>query len=133
MTDDALDLTLSPRGGGKIGHQLAHMYNVRFWKLEKLDKSLVSNLKTIKSGDVKTCDILTNYHQISSDLIQQSIEASFNNNAKIKGFKRGLIPFLGYLISHEAHHRGNIFLTLKLSKFKLPAELKYGVWEWNKI
>jgi len=58
---------------------------------------------------------------------------SFYDNAKIKSFKSGVIPFLGYLIHHEAHNRGNILLTLKLSKFKLPTELKYGLWEWNKM
>jgi len=133
LTDDALNLTRSPRGGGKIGHQLAHMYNVRYWQLEKIDKTMVSSLKTIKSEDVKTCKMLTRYHQISTDLIKQVLETSCNNNAKVKNFKSGLIPLLGYLISHEAHHRGNIFLTLKLSNFKLPIELKYGVWEWNKM
>jgi len=133
LSDDLLDLTLSPRGGGKIGHQLAHMYNVRFWRLEKIDKTVVSSLKTIKSGDIKTCEMLLNLHQVSTHLIQEVLENSFDNNkAKIKSFKRGLIPFLGYLIHHEAHHRGTILQILKYKK-KIPAELKYGLWEWNKL
>jgi hypothetical protein len=37
LTQEALDYTTSKRGGGTIGHQLAHIYNVRFWKLEKYD------------------------------------------------------------------------------------------------
>jgi uncharacterized damage-inducible protein DinB len=108
------------------------MYNVRFWRLEKIDKNLVASLKTIKSSDSKTCKMLVKHHQISSDLIQKSLEASFDTDAKIKGFKRGLIPFLGYLIHHEAHHRGSILQTLKY-KNCIPSELKYGLWEWNKI
>jgi len=42
-------------------------------------------------------------------------------------------PLIGYTISHEAHHRGNILLTIKQRGFKLACELKWGIWEWNKI
>lgn len=40
---------------------------------------------------------------------------------------------LGYFTAHEAQHRGDILLVLKQKGFKLPKELKDGIWEWNKI
>src|SRR5690606_3474750 len=46
LTEEALCFTTTRRGGGSVGHQLAHIYNVRFWKLEKCDKSLVKELTT---------------------------------------------------------------------------------------
>ncbi|HUZ58378.1 MAG TPA: hypothetical protein VMU83_06315, partial [Hanamia sp.] len=46
LTEEALNFTTSKRGGGTIGHQLTHIYNVRFWKLEKYDKSLIADLLT---------------------------------------------------------------------------------------
>ncbi len=61
------------------------------------------------------------------------LTAGIENGGNVKGFKRGVVPLLGSFIHHEAHHRGNILLTLKLCKFKLPNELKYGIWEWNKL
>jgi uncharacterized damage-inducible protein DinB len=41
LTEEALTLSTSKRGGGNVGHQFAHMYNVRFWKLEKINQELV--------------------------------------------------------------------------------------------
>lgn len=133
LTPEVLYLTTSKRGGGTIGHQLAHMYNVRFWKLEKYNKSLVSDLTAIKAEDVKSLEMLKGCHTVSADRVGKILEDGIKNGGDVKGFKRGVVPLLGYFISHEAHHRGNILLTLKLCGFKIPDELKYGIWEWNKI
>jgi len=135
LTEESLNFSTNPRGGGKIGHQLAHLYNVRFWKLEAMNKKKItaSGLVSIKAKDEKTIAFLEDVHEISTEFIQQELIESIENEGKVKGFKRGLVPLLGYFIHHEAHHRGNILLTLKRSGFKLPDELKYGIWEWNKI
>lgn len=133
ISEEALTLTTSKRGGGSVGHQLAHMYNVRFWKLEKYDKFLVKELTTIKAEDIKTIKMLKDCHTVTADLVGQLLEKSITDGGKVKGFKRGAVPFLGYFIHHEAHHRGNILLTLKLCGFKLPAKLQYGIWEWNSL
>lgn len=133
ITEECLDFTLSPRGGGKIGHQFAHLYNVRFWKLEKMNKAAITELETVKPKDEKTIPMLKNLLNTTHDLIAIEIEKSIENDFKVKGFKRGLVPMLGYFTAHEAQHRGNILLVLKQKGFKLPKELKYGIWEWNKI
>lgn len=133
LTEEALMRSASKRGGGNVGHQLAHIYNVRFWKLEKYDKQSVSGLTTIKAEDTKTIRMLRDCHNTTADLIGQVLTKAIADGGNVKGFKRGVVPFLGYFIHHEAHHRGNILLTLKLGGFRLPTELKYGIWEWNKL
>ncbi len=133
LTAEALSFTTSKRGGGTIGHQLAHIYNVRFWKLEKYDKSLIADLATITAEDTKTISMLKDCHTLSAERIGKVLEDGIKKNGEIKGFKRGVVPLLGYFISHEGRHRGNILLTLKNCGFKIPDELKYGIWEWNKI
>lgn len=133
LAEEALDYTTSKRGGGTVGHQLAHMYNVRFWKLEKYDKQLASDLSSIKAEDKKTIQMLKECHSISAERIGEMLEDGLKKGGTIKGFKRGVVPLLGYFISHEAHHRGNILLTLKNCGFKISDKLKYGIWEWNKI
>jgi len=133
ITDDVLDYTFAPRGGGKIGHQFAHMYNVRYWKIENAKRPLVKDFQTIKSADPKSIEFLKERLTTTSHMIEEIIADSLENEGQVKGFNRGLVPFIGYFISHEAHHRGNILLTLKNKGFKFPDELKYGIWEWNKI
>lgn len=90
-------------------------------------------LVTLKAEDPKSVSQLIELHTKTAKLIGQVLESGIQNGGTIKGFKRGVVPFLGYLIHHEAHHRGNILLTLKRCGFKLPTELQYGIWEWNKI
>ena len=133
LTEEALTLSTSKRGGGSVGHQLAHMYNVRFWKLEKINQELVKDLTTVKAEDSKTISMLKDCHTVSARLIAEVLKKGIEDGGNIKGNKRGLVPLLGYFIHHEAHHRGNILLTLKLCGYKLTDELKYGIWEWNKL
>lgn len=133
LTEESLSLTTSKRGGGSVGHQLAHMYNVRYWKLERFDKDLVSGLTTIKATDPKSIAMLKECHDYTADLVGKLLQRGIENEGGVKGFKRGVVPMLGYFIHHEAHHRGNILLTLKLCGFKLSNKLKYGLWEWNKL
>lgn len=39
--------------------------------------------------------------------------------------------FLGYLISHESHHRGQILLTQKQNGELPSKKTLFGLWEWG--
>ncbi len=60
-------------------------------------------------------------------LLSQSLAAG----GKVKGFKPHAAAFLGYLIAHESHHRGQIVLTLKQAGKPVDKKIAYGVWEWG--
>lgn len=40
---------------------------------------------------------------------------------------------LCYMLAHEAHHRGQVFMLAHQLGFPLPHEVMYGVWNWEKL
>jgi len=40
--------------------------------------------------------------------------------------------FVAYLISHDAHHRGQICMLARQVGHRLPNAVIFGMWEWNK-
>lgn len=40
---------------------------------------------------------------------------------------------LCYMLSHEAHHRGQVCMLAHQLGFPLPKDLAYGIWNWEKL
>jgi uncharacterized damage-inducible protein DinB len=129
LSDEEMKKTLSTRGGRTIYQQLVHMHEVRLRWLEIITNN--KGLPLNKNAFNKL--LLREAFEISAQAIAGLIDHSWANGGKLKGFKKGLIPFIAYLIAHEAHHRGHALLTLKQSGVPLPDRLKWGLWEWDKI
>jgi len=43
------------------------------------------------------------------------------------------MEMLCYMLSHEAHHRGQVCLIAHLLGFPLPKQVAYGIWNWEKL
>ena len=67
----------------------------------------------------------------SSKAVQELLRKSLAAGGKVKGFKPHAAAFVGYLISHESHHRGQIGWSLKFSGHALDKKTAYGLWEWG--
>ncbi|HEY7635577.1 MAG TPA: DinB family protein [Gemmatimonadales bacterium] len=39
---------------------------------------------------------------------------------------------LGYLVAHEAHHRGQIVVVARALGYRLPSAVTAGLWQWTK-
>ena len=67
----------------------------------------------------------------SGEAMAQLLEIGLEKG-KIKNFKPHPIGFLGYMISHEAYHRGEICVALTESGHKLDDAVLYDQWDWSK-
>ena len=134
LSDDALKATLSTRGGRDVARQLAHVHEVRAVHAEVTSRTnRDAKIPHFAKGQSPTKKQLMTAFEVSAQGIETSIREGWANGGKVTGFKRGVVPMVGYLIAHESHHRGSILLTLKQTGHKLNDELKWGLWDWNKL
>lgn len=130
-TDEGLQKTLSTRGGRTVYDQWAHIHNVRMQWLDICAKEIFSKIKPLGKDEKPDRKKLRKALEDSANGLQELFSSSYDKEGKVKGFKPGLIPLLGYFISHESHHRGNMLLTLKQSGEKIADKVKWGLWEWK--
>jgi uncharacterized damage-inducible protein DinB len=120
---------ISTSKGRTVGEQFAHIHNVRLMWLKVAAPTLLENLNKIEKEKINR-EILATELQLSADAIKNLFELA-EPTGKIKGFKPHATAFLGYLISHESHHRGQIMLSLKQSGHMVDQKIQYGIWEWG--
>jgi uncharacterized damage-inducible protein DinB len=120
---------ISASKGRNVGEQFAHMHNVRLMWLKAADSELLESQNKIEKEAISKkllADELSNSATAIAALLQKGFE-----QGKIKGFKPHPAAFLGYLISHESHHRGQIMLSLKQSGHPIDKKVQFGLWEWG--
>ena len=132
MTPETLECTLSKRGGRNVALQFTHMHSVRLQWLEVCAPAIFKTQTTIDKEAAIDKALLKKRLTESAGAIAEWMQTS-DDEGKLKGYKKGLIFMLGYILAHEAHHRGSILLTLKQSGIKLSDKLKWEIWDWGKI
>ncbi|HEV7747465.1 MAG TPA: DinB family protein [Pyrinomonadaceae bacterium] len=123
--------SLSASKGRTVGEQFAHIHNVRLMWLKSAAPDLLTGLLKIEKEQAVDKKLLRQSLLASGDAIKSLLSQSLQNAGKVKGFKPHVTAFLGYLVSHESHHRGQIVLSLKQAGKVLDKKILYGIWEWG--
>jgi uncharacterized damage-inducible protein DinB len=109
----------------------AHVHNVRLMWLKSAAPDLLAGLEKLEpktpAGKDQLASALTASGKAVEGLLRQALQAG----GKVKGFKPHVVAFLGYLVAHESHHRGQVGWTLKQSGRPLDQKTAYGLWEWG--
>ncbi|NOT74002.1 MAG: hypothetical protein HOP08_03670 [Cyclobacteriaceae bacterium] len=121
---------ISSSKGRTVGEQFAHIHNVRLMWLTAAKPELLKGLEKIDKEKGITKGQLKKSLTQSSKAIASLLESAVKEG-KVKGFKPHPMAFLGYLISHESHHRGQVMLCLKQSGHPADKKIGFGLWEWG--
>ena len=106
-------VSLSASKGRTVGEQFAHIHNVRLMWLKSAAPELLTGLMKIEQEQAVDKKLLRKCLAESGETIKSLLIKSVRDGGKVKGFKPHVTAFLGYLVSHESHHRGQIILSLK--------------------
>jgi uncharacterized damage-inducible protein DinB len=118
-----------PEGKGRtIAAIVAHMHNVRvMWlkaaKAETIPDQLDRGTVTPKQATMAL--------EASCGALRALMGRALESDGRIKNFRPDVAGFFGYLIAHDAHHRGQIAMLARQLGHPLPQKAMFGMWEWG--
>lgn len=124
---------LGARTGNKgrtIGEMVVHMHNVRLMWLKSANPALLETVEKLEKLSASDAALLATSLEASGSAIAVLLKDGLAEG-RIKGFKPHPVAFLGYLISHESHHRGEIERVLGDLGTPIDQKTSYGLWEWG--
>jgi|SRR5579871_1969733 uncharacterized damage-inducible protein DinB len=127
------------RGARPISALFTHMHNVRLkWlRLSAPHIKLPVQIRRSSYTKKQVRSALTESGQLCSEKIRQALAG----DGRVRQFRRDgwSRPWLAgasmviYMISHEAHHRGQICMLAHQLGFQLKVNAMAGMWNWERL
>lgn len=124
-------LLAKPSGskGRDVARQFAHLNRVRLGWLHFHKTGNRPKLPRHHKGPPPGKDELLQALGESGYEIEQWLEEALNAGHRPRLFGKNPVRWMGYLIAHESHHRGQIMLALKQSDMRLSDKVAVqGLW-----
>jgi uncharacterized damage-inducible protein DinB len=117
-----------PAGKGRdIASIIAHMHNVRGMWLKAAGGKVPEQLDRHKVTPTQARKALEESRAAIHDVLKSSLAA----DGHVKGFRPDVAGFVGYLIAHDAHHRGQITMLARQAGHPISQKAMFGMWEWG--
>jgi uncharacterized damage-inducible protein DinB len=122
-----------PSGKGRsIGAIAAHIHHVRLMWLSAADKTGKHPAK-LDPDNATRAQVQTSL-KASAEAIRALLEKALSDPAgKVSHFKPDVVAFVGYLIAHDSHHRGQITMLARQVDHPVPTQTGFGLWEWGTL
>jgi uncharacterized damage-inducible protein DinB len=122
-----------PNGRGRsIGDIAAHIHNVRLMWLAAADKS--AKIPAKLDADKASREQIQSGLKASAAAIQALIRKGLADPAgRVPNFKPDVVAFVGHLVSHDSHHRGQISMLARQVGHPVPPKAGFGLWEWGAL
>lgn len=107
---------------------VAHMHNVRvMWLKATKSEEIPAQLDRATVTPTQAVHALKASHHALGTVMRHALET----DGRVKGFRPDVAGFFGYLIAHDAHHRGQIAMLARQLGHPLPQKAMFGMWEWG--
>ena len=118
-----------PAGKGRtIAAIVAHMHNVRvMWLKAAKAPDIPAQLERDKVTSAQAAKGLEQSRSALAEVMKTALEG----DGRVKGFRPDVAGFVGYLIAHDAHHRGQVCMLARQLGHPLPQKAMFGMWEWG--
>jgi uncharacterized damage-inducible protein DinB len=130
ISDEALRGVASSGKGRSVGEMFAHVHNTRLMWLQSAAPSLLAGLEKLDKPASSDKVALRSALEVSGEAIGALLSEGLASG-RIKGFKPNPVAFFGYIVAHDAYHRGEIGQVLAQSGHPLDQKTSYGMWEWG--